>query len=203
MFTGIVTAVGVVVEARQSADGLELAIDSPYPDLQAGESMAVDGACLTVQALTPAGFTAHIIATSLDRTRFAEYATGRRVNLERALRVGDRLGGHLVQGHVDGVGRVEVITQRDDARLLNLRVPAEVARISVPLGSITVDGVSLTVNAKPEADLIQISLIPFTLQHTTLGERRVGDRVHVEADTIGKYVRALMEDRRVEERRER
>jgi riboflavin synthase len=193
MFTGIVTAVGTVTQARQSADGFELSVEAPYPDLQAGESMAVDGACLTVQALTPAGFTAHIIATSLDRTRFAQYAKGRRVNLERALRVGDRLGGHMVQGHVDGVGLVELITQRDDARLVNLRVPAEVARISVPLCSITVDGVSLTVNAKPEADLVQISLIPFTLQHTTLGERRVGDRVHLEADTIAKYVWALMD----------
>src|SRR6185295_10498593 len=107
-----------------------------------------------------------------------------------------RLGGHLVQGHVDGVGTVEQVTPRDDARLLDLRVPDEVARISVPLGSITVDGVSLTVNAKPAPDLIQISLIPFTLQHTTLGERQVADRVHLEADTIGKYVAALMEERR-------
>jgi riboflavin synthase len=194
MFTGIVTALGIVAQANQSTDGLELTIECPYPDLQPGESVAVDGACLTVQALTPDGFTAHVIATSLDRTRFGEYPRGRRVNLERALRAGDRLGGHLVQGHVDGVGRVELVAQRDDARLLNLRVPAEIARVSVPLGSITVDGVSLTVNAKPEADLIQISLIPFTLQHTTLGERRVGDRVHVEADTIGKYVRAFMEN---------
>jgi riboflavin synthase len=117
--------------------------------------------------------------------------------------VGDRLGGHLVQGHVDGVGRVELITQRNDARLLNLRVPAEVARISVPLGSITVDGVSLTVNAKLETDLVQISLIPFTLQHTTLAERRVGDQVHVEADTIGKYVLAFLDERPADERRKR
>jgi riboflavin synthase len=99
---------------------------------------------------------------------------------------------------VDGVGRIELVTLRDDARLLNLRVPAEVARLSVPLGSITVDGVSLTVNAKPDADLIQISLIPFTLQHTTLGERRVGDWVHVEADAIGKYVAGLLEEQKRE-----
>jgi riboflavin synthase len=121
---------------------------------------------------------------------------GQRVNLERAVRVGDRLGGHIVQGHVDGVGVVERIGQREDARLIDLRVPDDVARISVPLGSITVDGVSLTVNAKPESGVIQISLIPFTLQHTTLGERRVGDRVHLEADTIGKYVAALLDERR-------
>jgi riboflavin synthase len=184
----------MVGQVRRSAGGLELVIQSPYPDLEPGESVAVDGACLTVQGLTPAGFTVHIVATSLERSRFGEYAPGQRVNLERALRVGDRLGGHQVQGHVDGVARIELITQRDDARLLNLRVPSEVARISVPLGSIAVDGVSLTVNAKPESDVIQISLIPFTLQHTTLGERRVGDRVHVEADPIGKYVQAFMEN---------
>ena len=96
---------------------------------------------------------------------------------------------------MDGLGRVELVTERDDARLLNIRVPPSVGRTSVPQGSITVDGVSLTVNAKLGPDLIQISLIPYTLQHTTLGERRVGDRVHLEADTIGKYVEALWENR--------
>jgi riboflavin synthase len=195
MFTGIVTAVGTVRVVEQTADGLELTIASPYSDLTLGESIAVDGACLTVQANTSRSFTSHVIRTSLDRTRFGEYAPGRRVNLERALQVGDRLGGHLVQGHVDGVGTVEQVVDRDDARLLDLRVPEAVARVSIPLGSITVDGVSLTVNAKPGPGVIQISLIPFTLQHTTLGERRVGDRVHLEADTIGKYVQALLQER--------
>jgi riboflavin synthase len=192
MFTGIVTAVGTA-HARRTKDGLELQVRCPYSDLQLGESVAVDGACLTVQALVPGGFTTHVIATSLERTRFADYSNGQRVNLERALRVGDRLGGHLVQGHVDGIGSVERVLERADARLLDLRVPDEVGRVSVPLGSITVDGVSLTVNAKPAVNEIQISLIPFTLQHTTLGERRAGDRVHLEADTIGKYVAGLLE----------
>jgi riboflavin synthase len=118
---------------------------------------------------------------------------GRRVNLERALRAGDRLGGHLVQGHVDGLGTVVRVVEREDTRLLDLEVPDEVARVSVALGSITVDGVSLTVNAIPTVRVIQISLIPFTLQHTTLAERKPGDRVHLEADTIGKYVASLME----------
>jgi len=195
MFTGIITEVGTVARADHDANGLELTIRSGYSDLEPGESIAVDGACLTVQELSEHTFQAHIIRTSLDRTRFADYVPGQRVNLERALRLGDRLGGHLVQGHVDGLGRVEVVTERDDARLLNIRVPPSVGRTSVPQGSITVDGVSLTVNAKLEPDLIQISLIPFTLQHTTLGERRVGDRVHLEADTIGKYVEALWENR--------
>jgi riboflavin synthase len=195
MFTGIVSAVGSVLRAKQMAEGLELTIESPYADLALGESVAVDGACLTVQSRNSTSFTSHVIPTSLGRTRFGQYRAGQRVNLERALRAGDRLGGHLVQGHVDGVGTIRRVLDQDDARLLDLQVPAEVGRISIPLGSITVDGVSLTVNAKPGADLIQISLIPFTLQHTTLGERRVGDGVHLEADTIGKYVAELLNQR--------
>jgi riboflavin synthase len=196
MFTGIITAVGTIERANSGADGLELTIHSPDPDLQLGESIAVDGACLTVQAVTSGGFEVHVVRTSLERTRFGEYTAGRRVNLERALRIGDRLGGHLVQGHVDALGTVELVQQKDDARLLNLRVPASVGRLSVPLGSITVDGVSLTVNAKPEPDVVQISLIPFTLQHTTLVEREVGDRVHLEADTIARYLAALLAEGR-------
>ena len=195
MFTGIVSAVGRVSGRSRSADGLELTIAAPYADLALGESIAVDGACLTVQGQARGEFTAHIIQSSLDRTNFDTYDVGRKVNLERALQVGDRLGGHLVQGHVDGVGTVERIGQREDARLVDLQVPEEIGRVSVHLGSITVEGVSLTVNAKPGPREIQISLIPFTLQHTTLGERRVGDRVHLEADTIGKYVAELLRPR--------
>jgi riboflavin synthase len=191
MFTGIVTDTGIVRHARAADGGLDLTIECAYTDLALGESVAVDGACLTVIALVPGGFAAHVVRTSLDRTRFAELRSGTRVNLERALRVGDRLGGHLVQGHVDGVGTVLAVAQRADTRLLDIEAPAEVAQVSVPLGSITVDGVSLTVNAMPAPGTIQISLIPFTLEHTTLSERRPGHRVHLEADTIGKYVWAL------------
>lgn len=192
MFTGIVTDIGTVREAASSRGGLELTIACTYPDLVAGESVAVDGACLTVAAVVPGGFTAHVIRTSLERTRFEELRSGSRVNLERALRVGDRLGGHFVQGHVDGVGTVAAVGSKADARLLDLEVPSEVARYSVPLGSITVDGVSLTVNAVPAPGTVQISLIPFTLEHTTLADRRPGDRVHLESDTIAKYVASLM-----------
>jgi riboflavin synthase len=192
MFTGIITEVGTVERASRQPEGLELTIQSGYPDLSLGESVAVDGACLTVQAVSAGAFQVHVVRTSVERTRFGDYARGQKVNLERALRLGDRLGGHLVQGHVDGVGTVELVQDKDDARLLDIRVPASVGRISVLLGSITVDGVSLTVNGKPEPDLVQISLIPFTLQHTTLGERIAADRVHLEADAIGKYVAGLM-----------
>ena len=195
MFTGIVTAIGQVRRRVAADGGLELTIACPYQGLVAGESVAVDGACLTAQSVASGEFTAHIIRTSLDRTNFGAYEVGRKLNLERALQLGDRLGGHLVQGHVDGVGTVERVAEREDARLLDLRVPDEVARVSVPLGSITVDGVSLTVNAIPAPNVIQISLIPFTLQHTTLGQRQAGDRVHLEADTIGKYVGQLLRAR--------
>jgi riboflavin synthase len=192
MFTGIVTEIGTVREARPSNGGLELTVDCSYPDLAPGESVAVDGACLTVAAVVARGFTAHVVRTSLERTRFGELRAGSRVNLERALRVGDRLGGHLVQGHVDGVGTIARMASKEDARLLDIDVPDEVMRVSVPLGSITVDGVSLTVNAIPAPGTIQISLIPFTLEHTTLADRRPGERVHLEADAIGKYVAALL-----------
>ena len=192
MFTGIVTAVGAVREARSADGGLELTIACPYPQLVPGESIAVDGACLTAARVSAGEFTAHLVRTTLERTGFAAYSVGRRVNLERALRVGDPLGGHLVQGHVDGVGTVIRVAQQDDARLIDLEVPDAVARVSIPLGSITVDGVSLTVNVIPAPGTIQISLIPFTLEHTTLGERRVGDRVHLEGDTIGKYVAEML-----------
>ena len=198
MFTGIVTGLGTVLEARPNSSGLDLAIESAYPDLEPGESVAVDGACLTVETATPESFRVHIVPTTLSRTRFADYAAGRRVNLERAVRAGDRLGGHLVQAHVDGLGTVERVIESSDTLLLDLRVPPELARISIPLGSVTVDGVSLTINAKPAPDIIQISLIPFTLQHTTLGERRVGDRVHLEGDAIGKYVAVLLEEQKRE-----
>jgi riboflavin synthase len=191
MFTGIVTAVGRVASVHASDGGIDLAIEAPYADLELGESIAVDGACLTVVRVDASGFVAHVVRTSLERTRFGELAAGDPVNLERALRAGDRLGGHLVQGHVDGVGRVEGMREHVDARLLDIRVPPVVAEVTIPLGSVTVDGVSLTVNALPERDLVQVALIPFTLQHTTLGSRRPGHRVHLEGDTIGKYVKAL------------
>ena len=193
MFTGIVTDVGVVGRAVQVGPDLELAIACGYEALEPGESIAVDGSCLTVHAAEPDGFTVRVIPTSLERTKFGAMAPGTRVNLERALRVGDRLGGHLVQGHVDGVGRVEQVTRRDGSHLVDITVPEAVAQVTIPLGSITVDGVSLTVNAIPHPGAVQVALVPFTLQQTTLGERRAGDAVHLEGDTIGKYVRAFIQ----------
>ena len=196
MFTGLVTAVGTVESAMPSDGGVDLRIASPWTDLALGESVAVDGACFTVTALGPGSFAVHVIATSLQRTTVGAWSAGRRVNLERALQVGDRLGGHIVQGHVDGVGVVVAVRQEADTRLIDIEVPQDVAAASVPLGSITVDGVSLTVNAIPADGVIRVALIPFTLEHTTLGERRAGDKVQVEGDAVGKYVRRMMDAQR-------
>jgi len=156
-----------------------------------GESIAVNGACLTVERAVKGGFSVHVVETTEGRTLFGEYATGRRVNLERALRATDRLGGHIVQGHVDGVAVVQRVERRGDAWVYDLRVPDAVRQVSIPHGAITVDGVSLTVNDLPGVELVQVSLIPFTREHTTLGTLGVGDRVHVEGDVLGKYVRQL------------
>ncbi|HWA16372.1 MAG TPA: riboflavin synthase [Gemmatimonadales bacterium] len=192
MFTGIVTAVGTIRQAERGPSGLTLKVGASYRGLRKGESIAVDGACLTVERSGKGWFQVHVVATSIERTLFGEYARGRKVNLERALRAGDRLGGHIVQGHVDGVGEVLSTAPHGDAWLVDIAVPAEVARVSVPLGSITVAGVSLTVNAIPRPGVIQVSLIPFTFQHTALGTLVAGDNVHLESDTIGKYVDALL-----------
>jgi len=190
VFTGIVSAVGRVARATRTG-GLTLSIRAPYKGLKRGDSIAVNGACLTVERVLPGGFSVHVIETTLGRTLFGEYAVGRRVNLERALRATDRLGGHFVQGHVDGVGEVVGITDREDARVVDLRVPAAVRALAIPQGSIAVEGVSLTVNALPGPQQVAIALIPFTRAHTTLGTLAIGDRVHLEADVLGKYVREL------------
>ena len=195
MFTGIVSAVGRVAKATRATgngtQGLTLTIRAPFKGLKQGESIAVTGASLTVERAVTGGFSVHVVETTEGRTLFGEYAPGRPVNLERALRAADRLGGHIVQGHVDGVAVVTQVERRGDGWVYDLRVPAAVRQVSIPRGAITVDGVSLTINDLPGKDLVQISLIPFTREHTTLGTLGVGDRVHVEGDTLGKYVREL------------
>jgi len=194
MFTGIVSAVGRVQRVTGNGKrgaGITLTLRAPYRGVRKGESIAVNGACLTVERVVKGGFTVHVVQTTAGRTLFDEYAPGRRVNLERALRATDRLGGHFVQGHVDGVATVERVAERGDALLLDLRVPSEVDAATIAHGSITVDGVSLTVNDRPAKGVIQVSLIPFTRAQTTLGALQAGDRVHVEGDVLGKYVRQL------------
>jgi riboflavin synthase len=192
MFTGLVDDVGVIDRVTDTSVGREFVIRSRYDDLVDGESIAVNGACLTVRDRADGRFTVAAVVTTLGRTAIGSWASGRSVNLERAMRASDRFGGHFVQGHVDGVGTVLRARRLDDAVLVDVAVPAEVADLLVPHGSIAVDGVSLTVNAIPEPAVVQLSLIEYTLRHTTLGTLDPGDAVHVEGDVIGKYVRQLM-----------
>jgi len=193
MFTGIVETIGTIVKAEAGADGRRLIVDAAGAAgagwrLDAGDSVAIAGVCQTVVEHDASRFAVDAIGTTLSRTTLGSLAAGDEVNLERALAFGDRLGGHLVQGHVDAVGLVRAVERVADHVLLDVQVPDEVAEVTVPHGSIAIDGVSLTVNAIPAPDLVQVALIPYTWEHTTLKRLRPGARVNLESDMIGKFV---------------
>ena len=192
MFTGLVDDVGTIERVERTSDGLELRVQCSYQDLVAGESIALNGACLTVREFGSRWFTVGAVVTTLGRTTIGTWAEGQRVNLERAMRLGDRLGGHIVQGHVDGVALVVDARAHEDALLVDMELPGELTPLMVAHGSIAVDGVSLTVNALLDGNAIQLSLIEYTARHTTLGSLQAGDRVHVEADIVAKHVQRLM-----------
>ena len=192
MFTGLVQDVGTIEQLRITPAGRELRVRCRYDDLVDGESIAVNGACLTVREHGSGWFTVAAVTTTLERTAIGEWTGGRRVNLERAMQAGDRFGGHLVLGHVDGVASVIDIETQGDARLVSLSLPEGLSELLVPHGSLTVDGVSLTVNELPAPNTVQLSLIEYTLSHTALDELRFGQHVHVEGDVIGKYVRRML-----------
>ena len=192
MFTGLITDVGTIDRVQSTAAGREFRVRSSYLNLAAGESIAVNGACLTVRETGDGWFTAAAVLTTIGRTTLGDWEPGRRVNLERALAAGDRLGGHMVQGHVDAVAEVIAVAKIADALLVDITIPPQLAPLIVLHGSIAVDGVSLTVNAIPDAHTVQLSLIDFTLKATTLGALRMGHRVQVEADVVGKYVQRLV-----------
>lgn len=192
MFTGLIDDIGTVERISATDAGREFRIRCAYADLTNGESIAVDGACLTVREHGDGWFSAAAVVTTLERTTFGSWTQGRRVNLERAMRPTDRLGGHIVQGHVDATGKIRAIRQQGDAWIIEVRVPDEIEALLVPHGSITVDGISLTVNALPEAGVLGLSIIDYTWRHTTLSDKVRGDVVHLEADIIGKYVGKLL-----------
>ena len=193
MFTGLVDDVGTIVSVAENESGREFRIECRYGDLVEGESIAVNGACLTVREQDGGWFTVSAVVTTLGRTTIGDWEVGQKVNLERALRVGDRLGGHFLQGHVDGVATVTAVRRHGDALIIDLALPGGLPELMVLHGSVTIDGVSLTVNDLPAPGALQLSLIEYTLRHTTFSDLKVGDRVHVEADMLGKYVQRLLQ----------
>jgi riboflavin synthase len=193
MFTGLVEEVGSVASLDAGADGAHLAILAPLvrEDLAIGDSVSVNGACLTVVALVGDGFAVECAPETMRRTALGSLGPGDPVNLERALRVGDRLGGHMVQGHVDATGTVMAAREEGQSVVLEIAAPAEVLRYVVEKGSVAVDGISLTVAARMP-DRFAVALIPHTMAATTLGPDAVGRPVNLEADVVAKYVEALV-----------
>lgn len=196
MFSGIVEEVGTVRATREMDGARELEIDASVvlEDLQPGASVCLDGACHTVVEVLGGGFTVNSVGTTLSRTVATAYTEGSLVNLERALAVGTRLEGHLVQGHVDAVGELIGVEDRGEYRLLDFRIASDVASATILHGSITLNGVSLTVNAISDDHLCQVAVIPYTWEHTNLRMLEPGAKVNVEADLIGKYVRRMLPD---------
>ncbi|RMG53232.1 MAG: riboflavin synthase [Acidobacteria bacterium] len=193
MFTGIVEEMGTVrrLERRGGSVTLEVAAGKTLHGTRIGDSIAVNGACLTVTALGRDTFTVDLAPETLRRTNLGRLRPGDGVNLERSLAIGDRLGGHFVQGHVDGVGRVEALRPEADAVIVSFAAPAEIMRYVVPKGFIAVDGVSLTVVDRLRGGFT-VSFIPYTLAHTIAGRYRAGSVVNLEADILGKYVERFL-----------
>lgn len=185
MFTGIIEEVGAV--SRRSGPELEIMAEHILEGMKLGDSVAVDGVCLTVAALKAKSFVVQVSPETFSKSTLGRLRAGHAVNLERALAAGDRFGGHFVLGHVDGVGRIENTQTQGEFAVWRFKAPEAVACYLVPKGSIALDGISLTV-VNPQKDLFEVALIPTTLAKTTLGNKGVGDKVNMEADLIGKHI---------------
>ena len=200
MFTGIVEELGTVMSIEHTADAAVLRIEGPLvvSDAQHGGSISVNGVCLTVVDHDERSFSVDVMAETLRRSSLGDLAPGARVNLERAMAASDRFGGHVVQGHVDGTARILARTPGERWEVVRVSLPADLARYVVEKGSITVDGVSLTVSALGP-DWFEVSLIPTTLDLTTLGRLHPGDAVNLEVDVLAKYVERLLAARDTQE----
>lgn len=194
MFTGLVADIGRIEKRRRHASGAKLTIGTSFDtdDLEIGESIAVDGACLTVTSTGDETFDVDVSPETLDRTTFGDLRVGDGVHLERALRLADRLGGHLVTGHIDGVGTVETRRRDGDTLLFEVGAPPSVAPYLLEKGSIAVDGVSLTIN-DVDAERFGLAIIPHTADKTLIADYRPGRPVNLEADLVGKYVRKFVD----------
>ena len=194
MFTGIIEAVGEVATVAETRNGRTLAIAAPFADeLVPGQSVAVDGACLTARAVGAGTFTVDVGASTLRRTLAGGYGRRAPVNLERAVRVGDRLDGHLVQGHVDGLATFLGARSVGHTRFLEFDLPGDLLAATVPHGSIALNGVSLTVNELGDDGHCEVAIVPHTWENTNLPHLHRGDSVNAEADLIGRYVRRIIE----------
>jgi riboflavin synthase len=195
LFTGLVAALGSVAAVDTTSDGVRLTLDTPLTrELAEGDSVAVNGVCLTAVGICGDRFGADVMHETLRRSALGDVQAGARVNLELSLRASDRLGGHIVQGHVDGVGAVAALREDGFARVVTIAAGPDVLRYVVEKGSITVDGVSLTV-ARVDDDGFDVSLIPETLERTTLGAAAAGTPVNLEVDVLAKYVEKLLAGR--------
>ena len=194
MFTGLVEELGKIRALARGAHSIRLTIAAQkvLQDVKLGDSIAVDGACLTVVEFSSASFTVDVMPETFDRTTLSLKKAGDAVNLERTLRVGDRLGGHIVSGHVDAVATLVSVTPRDNANILRVQHPQHLAPFLIPQGSVAVDGVSLTVVDCGD-DWFEVSLIPHTWDVTVLSGKRAGDKVNVETDVLGKYILRMAE----------
>jgi len=189
MFTGLIETTGVITRCERTAGGMRLLLGSALPaaELSMGESIAVDGVCLTVTSFSEKGFSVDVSPESLAATTLGSKKTGARVNLERALKLSDRLGGHLVSGHVDGQATLLTVRRSGEFTRLEFSAPPALLALMIVKGSVAVDGISLTINTV-ETSSFSVMIIPHTLGHTTLCERTPGERVNIENDMIGKYV---------------
>lgn len=193
MFTGLVEELGEVKGIEHGKNSVRITISGQkvLMDVQLGDSIAVNGTCLTVVEYTSSWFVADVMPETVRCTVLADLRIGNKVNLERTLRLGDRLGGHLVSGHVDGVGIITRKTRNDNAIIVQIEAEASVMKYVIPKGSIAIDGISLTV-VEASSDCFSVSLIPHTAHLTTLGLKKTGERVNLESDMIGKYVEKLL-----------
>jgi riboflavin synthase len=193
LFTGIIEEIGVLRGIKRGSDSAQLVIEAAkvLEDSRIGDSIAVNGVCLTAVSFEQGLFTADVMSETLAKSNLGLLRSGDRVNLERALRLGDRLGGHLVSGHIDGVGTITGLAKKDIATLVTVSAPREIMRYMIKKGSVAIDGTSLTI-VDVETGSFQVSLIPHTAKATVLGQKKEGDTVNLEADIIGKYVEKLL-----------
>lgn len=193
MFTGLIEEVGRIsaIRAGQNSYQFSIKANQVLEDVKIGDSVCTNGACLTVTAITSQGFTVDVMSETVEKTNFSELKIGSKVNLERALRLSDRLGGHLVSGHIDGIGKIKAIHKDDIAWRIHISANPSILHQMLDKGSIAIDGISLTI-IKVEKDSFEVSIIPHTAQETTLLGKNINDTVNLETDMIGKYVQRFL-----------